>query len=151
MTDLSLKQRIQEDMKTAMKAHESQRLGVIRLLMAAIKQREVDERIILDDTQVLAVLDKMIKQRHDSVNQYQNAQRQDLVDQENYEISILQTYLPPALDEAEIDQLIAHAITSTGATSMRDMGKIMAEVRPQLQGRADMGLVSSKIKTHLSG
>lgn len=150
MTEQSLKQRIQEDMKTAMKAHESQRLGVIRLLMAAIKQREVDERIVLDDTQVLAVLDKMIKQRYDSISQYQNAKRQDLVDQEQYEVSILQAYLPPALDAAEINKLIDQAIVTTGANSMKDMSKVMAEVKPQLQGRADMSQVSNIIKTRLS-
>ena len=150
MSDASLKPQIQEDMKTAMKARDSQRLGVIRLLMAAIKQREVDERITLNDTQILAVIDKMLKQRQDSATQFQSAGRQDLLDQENYEISVLQAYLPPALTEAEIDQLITQAINAVGGTSIKEMSKVMAEVKPKVQGRADMSLVSNKIKERLS-
>jgi uncharacterized protein YqeY len=137
-------------MKTAMKAHDARRLGVIRLLMAAIKQREVDERIVLDDAQILAVIDKMLKQRQDSVNQFQQAGRTDLVDQENFEIGVLQHYLPPALSDSEVDDLIKQAIATSDATSMKDMGAVMAQLKPQLQGRADMGKVSQRIKQLLS-
>jgi hypothetical protein len=150
MTSPTLKQAIQDDMKTAMKAHDARRLGVIRLLMAAIKQREVDERIVLDDAQILAVIDKMLKQRQDSVNQFQQAGRTDLVDQENFEIGVLQHYLPPALSDSEVDDLIKQAIATSDATSMKDMGAVMAQLKPQLQGRADMGKVSQRIKQLLS-
>ncbi|HVV68207.1 MAG TPA: GatB/YqeY domain-containing protein [Gammaproteobacteria bacterium] len=150
MNNLTLKQRIQEDMKAAMKAQATQKLGTIRLLMAAIKQREVDERITLDDSQVLAVIDKMIKQRQDSANQFQQANRLDLAEQENFEISVLQGYLPPALSDQEIRALIDQAITALNASSMKDMGRVMAELKPQLQGRADMAVVSSLIKEKLS-
>lgn len=150
MTSTTLKQTIQDDMKTAMKAHDARRLGVIRLLMAAIKQREVDERIVLDDAQILAVIDKMLKQRQDSVNQFQQAGRTDLVDQENFEIGVLQHYLPPALSDSEVDDLIKQAIANSGASSMKDMGAVMAQLKPQLQGRADMGKVSQRIKQLLS-
>jgi uncharacterized protein YqeY len=146
MSDLSLKLRIQEDMKTAMKARDARHLGVIRLLMAAIKQREVDERITLDDAQILAVIDKMLKQRQDSAEQFQNANRLDLADQENYEIRVLQAYLPPALSEAEVDAMIQQTIASLNATSIKDMGRVMAELKPKMQGRADMTAVSNKIK-----
>lgn len=145
----TLAPRIQEDMKTAMKARDARRLGVIRLLMAAIKQREVDERITLDDTQILAVIDKMRKQRQDSINQFQQAGRTDLVEQEEFEMSLLQEYMPAALSGSEIDALIQQAIDTLQATSIKDMGAVMAEVKPQLQGRADMGLVSAKIKEKL--
>lgn len=148
MTDL--KARIQEDMKTAMKAHDSRKLGVIRLLMAAIKQREVDERITLDQTQILAVIDKMLKQRQDSANQFQNAGRMDLADQENFEILVLQEYLPPALNEGEITAIIAETMERLNATSIKDMGRVMNELRPQLQGRADMAVVSQLLKQKLS-
>lgn len=144
-----LKQRVQEDMKTALKAGEKRRLGVVRLILAAIKQREVDERIELDDTQVLAVLDKMVKQRRDSVSQYSAAGREDLAEVERYEIEVCQGYLPKALTESEIADLINAAIAATGATGMKDMGKVMAELRPQVQGRADMGAVSALIKQRL--
>ena len=117
--------------------------------MSAIKHREVDERISLDDTQILAVLEKMVKQRRDSISQYQTAQRQDLVDQEEYEIGVLQEYMPTALSEAEIDTLIAAAIASTGAASAKDMGKVIGALKAQMQGRADMGKVSAKIKANL--
>jgi hypothetical protein len=137
-------------MKAAMRSKDKPRLGVVRLALAAIKQREVDERIELDDAQVLAVLDKMVKQRRDSVKQYEDAGRQELADQESYEIGVLQEYLPAALDDAEIDALIKAAIGSTGAESMKDMGKVMGVVRPQVQGRADMGAVSEKIKQQLA-
>lgn len=142
--------RIQEDMKTAMKARDSRRLGVIRLLMAAIKQREVDERIALNDAQILAVIDKMLKQRQDSVAQFTQAGRLDLVEQEDFEIVLLHEYMPPALSESEIDTLIQKAITDLNATSIKDMGGVMAQLKPELQGRADMGLVSIKIKEKLT-
>ena len=143
---MSLKTQLNDDMKTAMKAGEKPRLAVIRLALAAIKQREVDERIVLDDAQILAVLDKMIKQRRDSVQQYQAGNRQDLADQETFEINLLQTYLPQPLTNDEINALIAEAITTSGATSSRDMGKIMTLLKPQLQGRADMTAVSNLVK-----
>ena len=146
-----LKQRIQEDMKSAMKGGDKPRLGVIRLLMAAIKQREVDERIELNDEQVLQVLDKMVKQRRDSITQYQEAGRTELADQEAYEVSILQEYLPEALTEGEIADMIQEAITATDAESMRDMGKVMGQLKPKMQGRADLGAVSALIKKQLSG
>jgi hypothetical protein len=141
-----LKQRIQDDMKSAMKGGDKPRLGVIRLLMAAIKQREVDERIELDDTQILAVLDKMVKQRRDSISQYEQAGRPELADQEAFEISVLQGYLPEALSETEIAAMIREAIQATGAESVRDMGKVMGQLKPKMQGRADMGAVSALIK-----
>ena len=145
-----LKQRIQDDMKAAMKGGDKPRLGVIRLLMAAIKQREVDERIELDDTQILAVLDKMVKQRRDSITQYEQAGRSELAEQEAFEITILQDYLPTALTEDEITDMIKEAIQSTGAESIRDMGKVMGQLKPKMQGRADMGAVSGLIKQQLS-
>ncbi len=148
---MSLKQRITEDMKAAMRGGDKRRLGVIRLIQAAIKQREVDERIELDDAQVLATLDKMVKQRRDSIAQYEKAGRDDLVQQEDYEIGVIQEYLPAALSEGEIDALVDEAIAATGANSMRDMGAVMAQLKPQLQGRADMGAVSKKIKSRLGG
>ena len=146
-----LKDRIQEDMKSAMRAKDAQRLSIIRLIMAAIKQREVDERISLDDTQVLVVLDKMVKQRRDSINQYESAGRQDLADKENFEISVIQEYLPAALSEAEIDALVDEAISATNATTIKEMGAVMAQLRPRIQGRADMGGVSNKVKEKLAG
>lgn len=146
---MSLKARIQEDMKTAMRGGDKRRLGVIRLILAAIKQREVDERIELDDTQVLAVLDKMLKQRRESLAQYEQAGRADLAEQESYEVEVVQTYLPQQLTPAEIDDLIATAIAETGASGIKDMGKVMGILKPQLQGRADMGAVSGQIKAKL--
>jgi len=145
-----LKQTIQDDMKAAMKGGDKRRLGVIRLIMAAIKQREVDERIELDDTQVLAVLDKMVKQRRDSIAQYEKAGRTELAEQEAYEVDICQTYMPQQLSEAEIDDLIGQALTETGAASMKEMGKVMGWLKPKLQGRADMGAVSGRIRQKLS-
>lgn len=150
MTDSALKLRITDDMKTAMRAKAAARLGVIRLILSEIKQREVDERISLDDTQVFAVLNKMIKQRRDSLDQFKAANRQDLVDQESFELGILQAYLPAALSEAEVDQIIKEAITASGASSIKDMGALMTTLRPKLQGRADMGEVSKKIKALLA-
>jgi uncharacterized protein len=147
---MALKDRITEDMKTAMKAGAKERLATIRLALAAIKQREVDERISLDDTQVLAVLDKMIKQRRESITQFQTGGRADLVAKETAEIAVLQGYLPAQLTEAEIDEAIAQAIAATGAASVKDMGKVMALVKPKAQGRADLGAVSARIKQKLS-
>jgi hypothetical protein len=146
-----LKDQIQSDMKTALKAGHKARLGAIRLILAAVKQREVDERVELDDTAVLAVLDKMVKQRRDSVEQYSAAGREDLAQVERDEIAVIQGYLPAALSESELDALIDAAITETGAAGMRDMGKVMGLLRPQVQGRADMGAVSAMIKGRLAG
>jgi uncharacterized protein YqeY len=151
MSDSSLSQRIQDDVKSAMRNKDKERLGVLRLITAAIKQREVDERITLDDSGVLAVLEKMIKQRKDSIEQYEKAARADLADKEKYEIGIVQEYMPSQLSDAEIDKLITEAITSTGAAGMKDMGKVMAQLKGPLAGRADMGAVSAKIKAKLSG
>ncbi len=151
MADSALKQQLTEAMKTAMRAKDKQRLGVIRLALAAIKQREVDERIELDDTDVLAVIDKMVKQRRDSAQQFTDADRPELADQENFEIGVLQDYLPAALDEAELDALITKAIADSGADSMKEMGKVMGLLKPQVQGRADMGAVSQRIKALLGG
>lgn len=150
MTEFSLKQRIQDDMKTAMKAGDKHRLGVIRLILAAVKQREVDERIQLDDTQVLAVLDKMVKQRRDSIAQYSDAGRIDLADAESAEVGVIQDYLPQALTEAEIDAMIERAVSEASATAIGDMGKVMAALKPAMQGRADMAAVSARVRTRLS-
>ena len=144
-----LKQQITDAMKAAMKGGDKARLGVIRLMLAAIKQREVDERIELDDAQVLAVLDKMVKQRRDSLQQYTDAGRSDLAEQEAAEIAVIQDFLPEELSQAEIAGLIEAAIAETGAESMRDMGKVMAIVKPQVQGRADVGMVSGLVKQKL--
>ena len=150
MPDSDLKQQLSDAMKSAMREKDKPRLGVIRLVMAAIKQREVDERIELDDTQILAVMDKMIKQRRDSLEQYESAGRQDLADQESYEITVLQEFMPAGLGEDEIAAIISDAIASTGASSMQDMGKVMGIVKPKVQGRADMGAVSQQVKAALS-
>lgn len=147
---MSLKERISEDMKAAMRAKESAKLGTIRLLLAAIKQKEVDEQITLDDAAILAVTDKLIKQRRDSVAQYEAAARQDLADLERAEIVVLQAYMPAALSDAEIDAAVAAAITQTGAAGPADMGKLMGVLKPQLAGRADMTAVSAKVKAALS-
>jgi uncharacterized protein len=146
---MALKDRITEDMKNAMRAGEKERLATIRLALAAIKQREVDERITLDDAQVLAVLEKMIKQRREAVTQFASGGRADLVAKENAEIALLQTYLPAQMSPADLDALIAEAIAATGAASIKDMGKVMAVVKPKAQGRADMGAVSARIKQKL--
>ena len=146
---MALKDRITEDMKTAMRAGEKDRLGTLRLALAAIKQREVDERVTLDDTQVLGVLEKMIKQRREAIAQFQSGGRADLVAKETAEIAVLQQYLPAQMEEAEIDALIAEAIQSTGAASIKDMGKVMAVVKPKAQGRTDMGALSARIKQKL--
>jgi len=147
----TLKQRIQEDMKAAMRAKEKARLGAIRLITAAIKQVEVDERVdSLDDTHVLVVLQKMLKQRRDSQVQYLKADRQDLADQEAYEIGLIQAYMPQPLSESELEQLIDTVLQETGASSMKDMGKVMGQVKGRAQGRADMGTVSAMIKARLA-
>jgi uncharacterized protein YqeY len=148
---MTLKERITEDMKTAMRSGEKDRLAVIRLLQAAIKQREVDERITLDDAQVTAVLEKMIKQRKESVVAFEKGGRADLVAKENAEIAVLQPYLPAQLSDAELDALIAEAIASTGAASIKDMGKVMGVVKSKAAGKADMGAVGARIKARLGG
>ncbi|HEX5208312.1 MAG TPA: GatB/YqeY domain-containing protein [Steroidobacteraceae bacterium] len=147
---MTLKERITEDMKSAMRAGEKERLGTIRLALAAIKQREVDERITLDDGQVLTVLEKMIKQRKEAITQFQAGGRADLVAKESAEVSILEAYLPARLSDAELDALITGAIAATGATSPKDMGKVIAAVKAQAQGRADMGVVSARVKEKLA-
>jgi uncharacterized protein len=138
-------------MKAAMRSGEKERLGVIRLITSAIKQREVDERIVLDDAQVLSVLEKMIKQRKESVAQFQAGNRQDLVDKENSEITLLQGYMPSQLSDSELDSLIGEAVTAAGASSIKDMGKVMAIIKSKAQGRADMAAVGAKIKAKLGG
>jgi uncharacterized protein len=148
---MTLTEKITNDMKDALRAGDKPRLSVIRLILAAIKQREVDERITLDDTQVLAVLDKMLKQRRDSVEQFEKGNRQDLAEQERAEIKLIQTYLPSQLSESELEQLVASAIQASGASSVKDMGKVMGLLKPQVQGRADMGAVSARIKAKLGG
>jgi uncharacterized protein YqeY len=147
---MSLKQQITEDMKTAMRAKETARLGAIRLLLAAMKQREVDERIELTDADVVAIIEKMLKQRRDSISQYGAANRQDLVDVEEFEVTVLQGYMPQQLSEAEVAAAIAEAIAATGAAGPQDMGKVMGVVKPKLAGRADMGKVSGLIKAQLT-
>jgi uncharacterized protein YqeY len=147
---MSLKQQISDDMKTAMRAKETARLGAIRLLLAAMKQREVDERIELTDADVVAIIEKMLKQRRDSISQFEAAGRQDLVDVEKFEVSVLQTYMPQQLSEADVIAAIAEAIAATGAAGPQDMGKVMGVVKPKLAGRADMGKVSGLIKAQLS-
>jgi len=151
MADCELKSRITDDMKAAMRAKEKERLGVIRLILAAIKQREVDERIELDNTQVLAVLDKMIKQRRDSIEQFTKAGRDELAAKEQVEVEIIQQYMPAELDDAELEKLIQECVTAVGASGMQDMGKVMAQLKPKVQGRADMGKVSQKVKAAIGG
>ncbi|MFM8454706.1 MAG: GatB/YqeY domain-containing protein [Gammaproteobacteria bacterium] len=141
-----LKQSIQEAMKTAMRAQEKDRLLVIRLILSAMKQKEVDERIELDDTQILVILDKMLSQRKESIAQYQAAKRDDLVQKEVFETTVIQSFMPAPLEEAEVEKLIQAALKETGATSIRDLSKVMAILKPQLQGRADLSQVSQKIK-----
>lgn len=150
MSTAPLKQQLTDEMKATMKAGDKPRLGVIRLILSAIKQVEVDERIELDDARILAVLDKMTKQRRESASQYQQAGRDDLLAQENYEIEVLKDFLPEALSDDEIDALIDEAISSTGASNIRDMGKVMGQLKVKLQGRADIGAVSGKIKARLN-
>ena len=148
---MTLKERITEDMKTAMRSGEKDRLAVIRLLQAAIKQREVDERITLDDAQITSVLEKMIKQRKESIVAFEKGARADLVAKETAEIAVLQPYLPAQLSDADLDALIAEAITATGAVSIKDMGKVMGLVKAKAAGKADMGAVGARIKAKLGG
>jgi len=147
---MSLKDRIQEDVKAAMRAAERERLGTLRLILAAIKQREVDERITLDDAQVLSVLEKMIKQRRESIASFESGGRSDLVAKESAELKLIQGYLPAQLSDAELDALIAEAMAQTSATSVKDMGKVMAAVKAKAAGRADMATVAARIKARLS-
>jgi len=147
---MTLKERITEDMKSAMRSGEKDRLAAIRMILAGIKQREVDERITLDDSQVLTVLEKMVKQRKEAIVQFQAGARADLVAKESAELALLQTYLPAQLSDAEIDGLIAQAIAATGASSVKDMGKVMGAVKAAAAGRADMAAVSARIKARLS-
>jgi uncharacterized protein YqeY len=147
---MSLKSQITDDMKSAMKAGDKDRLKVVRLIMAAVKQVEVDKRVELDDAGVLSVLDKMVKQRRDSVEQFEKGGREDLANIERAEISILETYLPKQLDDAELEALIDAAISATGAESIRDMGKVMGQIKSKAAGRADMGAVGAKVKARLA-
>ena len=146
---MSLKERITEDMKSAMRAAQKERLGTVRMILAGIKQREVDERVTLDDSQVLSVIDKMVKQRKESIAQFETGGRADLVAKEQAEIALLQEYLPTQLTSAEIEALISAAIAKTGAASIKDMGKVMGALKSELAGRADMGAVSARIKQKL--
>ena len=148
---MSLKTRISDDMKTAMKAKETARLGAIRLLMAAMKQKEVDERIELDDTAIIAVIEKMLKQRKDSITQYEAAKRQDLADAEKLEVEVLTAYMPAGLSAEEVAAIVAAAIEESGAKAPAEMGKVIAIVKPKIAGRADMGEVSKLVKAKLSG
>jgi hypothetical protein len=147
---MSMKQRITEDMKAAMKARETERLGAIRLILAAMKQKEVDERIELDDAAILAILDKMVKQRRDSISQFEAANREDLAEIEKAELAIIQTYLPQALTESEIADRVKAAVAEVGAAGPQDMAKVMAKLKPEMAGRADMGKVSGLVKAALS-
>jgi len=148
---MSIKDRLQEDVKAALRAGHKPLLGVLRLVMAAIKQREVDERINLDDAQVIAVLDKMLKQRKESLDQFAKAGRDDLAKQESFEMEVIRKYLPEPVTEMEIAALVDAAVAETGATSRKDMGKVMGLLKPQLQGRADIGAVSALVKARLGG
>ncbi len=147
---MTLKDRITDDMKSALRAGERERLSTIRLILAAIKQREVDERVMLDDTQVLAVLEKMVKQRRESIAQFESGGRADLVAKETAELAIVQGYLPAQLSGAEVTALIDEAVRATGASSMKDMGKVMAAAKAKAQGRTDMAALSARIKERLS-
>ncbi len=144
-----LKYQINEDVKTAMRGKEKERLAALRFITAAIKQREVDERLELDDAQVLAVLGKMVKQHRDSIEQYEKAERKDLIEKERFELDVVSSYLPQPLSDDEVNALIDAAIAATGAVSMKDMGKVMGQLKPELQGRADMGKVSGLVKARL--
>lgn len=145
-----LKARIQEDVKTAMKAQDKPRLNTLRLMTAALKQKEVDERIVLTDANVIEILNKMLKQRQESIEQYRNGGREDLVAQEQFEIEVIKTYMPTALSDAEVSALLEAAIAEAGASSAKDMGKVMNILRPQIQGRTDMKVVSELVKQRLS-
>ena len=149
MSASEIKQRIENAVKDAMRARDKQRVGALRLITAELKRVEVDERIELDDTRVLAVLDKMVKQRNDSLSQFEQAGRDDLADRERFELALIREFMPEALDEAAIAALVDEAIAGCGATSMKDMGQVMAALRPSIQGRADMGVVSALVKARL--
>ena len=151
MTDSALKTHINDDVKAAMRSKDKERLATLRLLTAAIKQKEVDERIELNDDQIITVLEKMLKQRKDSIEQYEKAGRDELAEAERKEVTILQEYMPEQLSDAEVDALIDEAINATGASAMKDMGKVMGMLKPKLAGKADMGAVSGKIKAKLAG
>ncbi len=146
-----LKFKIQDDVKSAMRARDRERLNALRLICAAIKQKEVDDRVDLDDKAVIAVLEKMIKQRRDSFEQYEKAGRDELAAREAFEIEVIQSYMPAAMDDAEVEALIDAAVTATGASSMKDMGKVMGALKAKMQGRADMGAVGAKVKARLGG
>jgi len=148
---MPLREQLNDDIKSAMKAREQDKLNALRLLLSAVKQREVDERITLDDAGVVATIEKMIKQRKDSISQYEKAQRQDLADKEKFEIGILEAYMPKQLSESEVKAVIDAAVASTGAKGPADMGKVMGVVKPQLAGKADMGKVSGLVKARLAG
>jgi uncharacterized protein YqeY len=148
---MTLKERIQEDMKAAMRAKDAARLSAVRLLLAAMKQKEVDERIELADADVLGIIEKMVKQRRESIAQYEKAARQDLAGQEKFEIGVLTAYLPQQMGEAEVAQAIAAAVAESGASGVKDMGKVMALLKPRLAGRADMGKVSGLVRAKLGG
>ena len=148
---MSLREQLNEDIKSAMKAREQRKLDALRLLSAAAKQREVDERITLDDAALVAIVEKEIKKRRESIAQYEKAQRQDLADKEKYEISVIEVYLPKQLSQAEVEAIVAEAIASTGAKGAADMGKVMGVVKPKLAGKADMGKVSGLVKAKLAG
>jgi hypothetical protein len=148
---MTLKERVQDDMKAAMRARDAARLSAIRLLLAALTQKEVDERLQLADADVLAIIEKMVKQRRESIAQFEKAARQDLADQEKFEIGVLTAYLPQQMGEAEVAQAIAAAVSEAGASGVKDMGKVMALLKPRLAGRADMGKVSGLVKAKLGG
>ena len=148
---MALREQLNEDIKTAMKAREQDKLNALRLLLSEVKRKEVDERITLDDAGVIGVVEKMLKQRKDSISQFEKAARQDLVDKEKFEVGVLEGYLPQQLTQAEVDAIVADAIASTGAISAADMGKVMGVVKPKLAGRADMGKVSGLVKAKLAG
>ena len=148
---MTLRERVNEDMKAAMKSRETDRLAAIRLLLSALKQREVDERITLDDAAVVSVIEKMLKQRKDSISQFENAGRKDLADKEKFEVAVLQGYLPQQLSDAEVNAIVAEAVAACGAKTASDMGKVMGLVKPRVAGRADMGKISALVKARLAG
>jgi len=148
---MALREQLNEDIKAAMKARDSERLNALRLLSAAAKQREVDERITLDDAALIAIVEKEIKKRRESIAQYEKGQRQDLADKEKFEISVIEAYLPKQLSQAEVDAIVAEALASTGAKTPADMGKVMGVLKPKLAGKADMGKVSAMVKAKLAG
>ena len=148
---MNLRERLNDEIKTAMKAREQERLAALRLMLAAVKQREVDERVTLDDAGVVSVVEKMIKQRRDSIAQFEKAARQDLVDKERFEIGVIEAYLPQQLAPAEVEAIVAEAVRESGAKGPQDMGKVMALVKPKLAGRADIGKASALVKARLAG